>query len=78
MQLVGTDTDLGTQSILIAIRKTRRGIHHHGTGVHLTQEAAYNGLLKAERRAIHQQVGEALERLFPERIEARCARKPGR
>jgi ABC-type transport system substrate-binding protein/class 3 adenylate cyclase len=36
---------------------------------HLTQEAAYNGLLKAERRAIHQQVGEALERLFPERIE---------
>jgi ABC-type transport system substrate-binding protein len=36
---------------------------------HLTQEAAYNGLLRAERRATHQQVGEALERLFPERIE---------
>jgi ABC-type oligopeptide transport system substrate-binding subunit/class 3 adenylate cyclase len=36
---------------------------------HLTQEAAYNGLLKAERRATHQQVAEALERLFPERIE---------
>jgi oligopeptide transport system substrate-binding protein len=36
---------------------------------HLTQEAAYNGLLKKERRIFHQQVAEALERLFPERIE---------
>jgi ABC-type transport system substrate-binding protein len=36
---------------------------------HLTQEAAYGGLLKAERRATHRQVAEALERLFPERIE---------
>jgi ABC-type oligopeptide transport system substrate-binding subunit/class 3 adenylate cyclase len=36
---------------------------------HLTQEAAYNGLLKKERRAYHRQVAEALERLFPERLE---------
>jgi tetratricopeptide (TPR) repeat protein len=36
---------------------------------HLTQEAAYNGLLKKERRALHRQVAEALEDLFPERIE---------
>jgi len=36
---------------------------------HLTQEAAYNGLLKKERRAYHRQVAEALERLFPERAE---------
>ena len=35
----------------------------------LTQEAAYNGLLKKERRAYHRQVAEALERLFPERVE---------
>ena len=35
----------------------------------LTREAAYNGLLKRERRAFHRQVAEALERLFPERIE---------
>ncbi|MBN1138814.1 MAG: AAA family ATPase [Anaerolineae bacterium] len=35
----------------------------------LTQEAAYNGLLKQERRAFHRQVAETLERLFPERIE---------
>jgi ABC-type oligopeptide transport system substrate-binding subunit/class 3 adenylate cyclase len=36
---------------------------------HLTQEAAYNGLLKKERRAYHRQVAEALEQLFPERVE---------
>ena len=36
---------------------------------HLTREAAYNGLLRKERRAIHQRVAEALERLYPERVE---------
>ena len=35
----------------------------------LTREAAYNGLLKKERRVFHRQVAEALERLFPERFE---------
>ena len=35
----------------------------------LTREAAYNGLLKKERRVFHRQVAEALERLFPDRIE---------
>jgi ABC-type oligopeptide transport system substrate-binding subunit len=35
----------------------------------LTREAAYNGLLKKQRRVFHHQVAEALERLFPERIE---------
>jgi ABC-type oligopeptide transport system substrate-binding subunit len=35
----------------------------------LTREAAYNGLLKKDRRAFHRQVAEALERLFPERLE---------
>jgi len=35
----------------------------------LTREAAYNGLLKKERRVFHRQVAEALERLFSERIE---------
>jgi ABC-type oligopeptide transport system substrate-binding subunit/class 3 adenylate cyclase/ribosomal protein L40E len=34
----------------------------------LTREAAYNGLLKKERRTLHRQVAEALERLFAERI----------
>ncbi len=34
----------------------------------LTREAAYHGLLKKERRVFHRQVGEALERLFPDRI----------
>jgi ABC-type oligopeptide transport system substrate-binding subunit len=35
----------------------------------LTREAAYNGLLKRDRRVYHRQVAEALERLFPERAE---------
>jgi len=35
----------------------------------LTREAAYNGLLKKERRVFHRQVAEALERLFPDRID---------
>ena len=35
----------------------------------LTQEAAYSGLLRRERRVNHRRVGEALERLYPERIE---------
>jgi DNA-binding SARP family transcriptional activator/class 3 adenylate cyclase/tetratricopeptide (TPR) repeat protein len=35
----------------------------------LTQEAAYNSLLRGERRACHRQVAETLERLYAERIE---------
>jgi len=35
----------------------------------LTREAAYNGLLKKERRVFHRQVAEMLEQLFPDRIE---------
>ncbi len=35
----------------------------------LTREAAYNGLLRKERRVFHRQVAEALEGLFPDRIE---------
>ena len=35
----------------------------------LTQEAAYASLLRRERRVIHRRVAEALERLYPERLE---------
>jgi predicted ATPase len=35
----------------------------------LTREAAYNGLLKKDRRLFHRQVAEVLERLFPERLD---------
>ncbi|MFV1858053.1 MAG: ABC transporter substrate-binding protein, partial [Anaerolineales bacterium] len=35
----------------------------------LTQEAAYNSLLQGRRREFHAKVGEALEQLFPDRIE---------
>jgi len=38
---------------------------------HLTQEAAYNGLLRRERRSLHRQVAEAWERLSPDRVEER-------
>ena len=36
---------------------------------HLTREAAYNGLLKKERRVLHRRVAETMEKLFPHRIE---------
>jgi ABC-type oligopeptide transport system substrate-binding subunit len=35
----------------------------------LTREAAYNGLLKKERRVFHREVAEALEQMFPERVK---------
>ncbi len=35
----------------------------------LTREAAYSGLLRKQRRLFHRQVAEALERLFPKRVE---------
>jgi class 3 adenylate cyclase len=35
----------------------------------LTQEAAYNSILHERRRMFHRRVGEALEELFPDRIE---------
>jgi predicted ATPase len=41
---------------------------------HLTEEAAYNGLLRRERRFLHRQVAEALERLFPDRVEEQLGR----
>jgi len=36
---------------------------------HLTREAAYNGLLRRERRRLHRQVAEALEELYPDRMD---------
>ncbi|UCC61498.1 MAG: tetratricopeptide repeat protein [Anaerolineae bacterium] len=36
---------------------------------HLTQEAAYNSLLKRARRVFHRRVAEALEQLFPDRMD---------
>jgi len=36
---------------------------------HLTQQAAYNGLLRRERQRFHHRVAAAWERLFPERME---------
>jgi len=36
---------------------------------HLTWETAYNALLKKDRKNYHLEVGEALERLYPDRID---------
>lgn len=36
---------------------------------HLTQEAAYDGLLKRDRNAYHRRVAETLERLYAERLD---------
>ena len=35
----------------------------------LTREAAYNGILKRQRKLFHRQVAEALEQLFPDRLD---------
>jgi class 3 adenylate cyclase/predicted ATPase len=35
----------------------------------LTREAAYNGILKRKRLLFHRQIAEAIERLFPDRVE---------
>src|SRR3989344_5428193 len=43
VQLVGGDADLGAEAIFKAVGKTRRGVDHHGTGIHLTQEPARAG-----------------------------------
>src|SRR3989337_2168302 len=39
MEFVGADPHLGAESILETVGKTGRGIHHHGTGIHLGEEA---------------------------------------
>src|SRR5215211_1740006 len=39
----------------------------------LVQDAAYGSLLKQERRGLHAQVGEALEELYPDRLEELAA-----
>jgi predicted ATPase len=36
---------------------------------HLTQEAAYYGLLRSERRACHRQVAQAVEQICPDRVD---------
>jgi class 3 adenylate cyclase len=38
----------------------------------MTQEAVYNGLLKRERQAIHEQIGMAMEQLFHDRLSEHC------
>jgi class 3 adenylate cyclase len=38
----------------------------------MTQEAVYNGLLKRERQAIHEQIGLVMEQVFHDRLSEHC------
>jgi tetratricopeptide (TPR) repeat protein len=38
----------------------------------MTQEAVYNGLLKRERQAMHEQIGLVMEQLFHDRLSEHC------
>ena len=49
-----------------------RGIYPESTYIFkqaLTREVAYNGLLLKRRKDIHQEIGEAIEALYPDRLE---------
>jgi class 3 adenylate cyclase/tetratricopeptide (TPR) repeat protein len=49
-----------------------RGIYPESTYVFkhaLTQEVAYNSLIQKRRKDIHEEIGEALEALYPDRLE---------
>ena len=64
------DAHLGTlQREEMIRRRTGRAEREYIFAHELTREAAYNGLLKAERRSLHRQVAGALEALYPERIQ---------
>jgi predicted ATPase len=40
----------------------------------LVQDAAYDSLLRQDRRHLHRAVAEVLERLYPDRLDALAAR----
>jgi class 3 adenylate cyclase/tetratricopeptide (TPR) repeat protein len=52
-----------------------RGIYPQSTYIFkhaLTQEVAYNSLLLKRRKEIHEEIGEAIEALYPDRLEEHC------
>jgi class 3 adenylate cyclase/tetratricopeptide (TPR) repeat protein len=52
-----------------------RGVYPQSTYIFkhaLTQEVAYNSLLLKRRREIHEEIGEAIEALYPDRLEEHC------
>lgn len=72
MQLNSQLTELETSGLvqLIKAQPDLEYIFRHG----LIQEAAYDSLLKSDRRKLHLAVGEALERLYPDRREELASR----
>jgi class 3 adenylate cyclase/tetratricopeptide (TPR) repeat protein len=64
------DDDLVTLQRAQMIRQRARLLEAEYVFKHqLTQEAAYDSLLRRKRRDLHRRVAEALERVFPERID---------
>jgi tetratricopeptide (TPR) repeat protein len=57
------------QRVDIVREKTRRPELEYIFKHSLTQEAAYNSLLVERRREFHRKVGEAIESLFPDRVD---------
>jgi tetratricopeptide (TPR) repeat protein len=51
---------------LVRTEPEREYLFHHA----LIQEAAYQSLVKIDRRFLHQQVAEAIERTYPDRVDA--------
>ncbi len=52
-----------------------RGIYPQSTYIFkhaLTQEVAYNSLLLKRRKELHEEIGEAIESLYPDRLEEHC------
>jgi tetratricopeptide (TPR) repeat protein len=72
-------TDLAEQELLSQLSVLKdsellyeRGIYPQSTYIFkhaLTQEVAYNGLLLKRRKEIHEKIGEAIEALYPDRLE---------
>jgi len=77
--LIKTVTDLPEQELLSHLSALKdfellyeRGIYPHSTYVFkhaLTQEVAYNSLLKKRRKGVHSKVARAIEGLYSERLE---------
>jgi class 3 adenylate cyclase/predicted ATPase len=80
--LIKTVTDLPEQELLSHLSALKdfellyeRGIYPQSTYVFkhaLTQEVAYNSLLKKRRREVHSKVAGAIELLYSERLEEFC------
>jgi tetratricopeptide (TPR) repeat protein len=78
-ELIKRVTDLSEQELLSQLSVLKdsellyeRGIYPQSTYMFkhtLTQEVAYNGVLLKRRKEIHEEIGKAIEALYPDRLE---------